>query len=231
MAKSEEKLQALKLRRAGESIKEIAKKLGVSRSSASLWVRDIELTAEQREYLQTRQIASGHRGRMMGTEMNRNKRLQRIEDAKEYAKLDIPTLSKQDLFFVGLGLYWGEGVKSNSGSLAISNSDPRVIALIMHWFSSCFGVERDRFMPRIFISDTHRDREEDIINFWIQRLGIPRTQFKKTVFLDKGKKLYENRYVYYGVMALGVAKGGDIRHRILAGIDRTAFLDTEAKTV
>ena len=51
MAKSKEKLQALRLRRKGESIKKIAKLVKVSVSTASLWCHDVELTDSQIENL------------------------------------------------------------------------------------------------------------------------------------------------------------------------------------
>lgn len=37
-----------------------------------------------------------------------------------------------------------------------------------------------------------------------------------------GKKIYENRNVYYGVLALRVSKGGDLKYKILATIDQSA---------
>ena len=51
MAKSKQMLQARQLRKEGESIKVIAKKLSVSVSSVSVWCRDIELSKEQIESL------------------------------------------------------------------------------------------------------------------------------------------------------------------------------------
>lgn len=224
MSKSAERIQARILRKKGESVKEIAKKLDVSSGSVSIWTQDLVLTEVQQKFLRERQIAAGHKGRMMGAETNREKKRVRISVAKEQAVIDIEKLSKESLFYIGLGLYWGEGVKTTSGSLAISNSDPRVIQLMVRWFSECFDVEKTSFMPRVFISDIHRDREEVITKFWVKTLGIPRAQFKNMIFLNKGKKVYENRDVYYGVLALRVAKGGDIRYRILAQIDRVAQL-------
>lgn len=47
MAKSKEKNKALILRQNGESIKDIAKRLKISKSTVSLWCRDIKLTSEQ----------------------------------------------------------------------------------------------------------------------------------------------------------------------------------------
>lgn len=225
MAKSLEQIQACKLRVQGESVKQIAKILGVSSGSVSKWTRNVPLTETQRALLRERQIAAGNRGRMMGVERNKEKKAVRIRLAGHEAKERIPSLSRDQLFYVGLGLYWGEGVKAeSSSSLAIINSDARVITLMMRWFTECFGIERDRFMPRVFISDTHRDREEIITQYWVKTLGIPQQQFRRMIFLDKGKKIYESRDVYYGVLALRVSKGTDIRYKILAQIARIAEL-------
>lgn len=225
MAKSLERIQAYELRRKGESIKAIAKQLNVSSSTVSKWTMDMPLTDQQRSSLRERQIAGGHKGRMIGAARNKEKKLLRIHLAKEEAVERIQDLSVNELFYIGLGLYWGEGVKAaSSSSLAMINSDPRTIQLMMRWFGECFGVDKDRFMPRVFISDTHRDREEIITRYWAETLGLPKAQFRKMIFLDKGKKIYENRDMYYGVLALRVSKGIDIRYKILAYIDRIAHV-------
>lgn len=46
MAKFKEKIKARELRHRGESIKDIARKLKVSKGSVSRWCRDIELTPQ-----------------------------------------------------------------------------------------------------------------------------------------------------------------------------------------
>lgn len=231
MAKSLERIEACKLRKQGMSVKAIAKKLNVSSGSASIWTRDIRLTNKQLNALRSAQIAAGNKGRMMGTATNREKKMLRLQIAKNEAIENIDRLSQNELFYTGLGLYWGEGVKANNSAMAISNTDARVIKVMMRWFTECFGIERDRFMPRVFISDIHRDREEIIFKYWVKTLGIPREQFKKMIFLDKGKKIYENREVYYGVLALRIAKGSDIKYKILAIIDRVAEVASKNKPV
>jgi transposase-like protein len=231
MAKSLEKLQAVSLRRKGESIKEIARKLEVSIGSVSAWTRDIELTDAQRAFLTNRQIAAGHSGRMKGTEANKEKKRIRMRLAADEALQKIQSISSNELFFLGLGLYWGEGVKSVNGSLSVTNSDPKVIQIMIRWFTECFHIEKQDLMPRVYISDLHRDREEIITKFWIKTLRIPRAQFRKMIFLDKGKKIYENRDVYYGVLTLRVAKGKDTLYKVLSQITRAAEVSKQAGVV
>lgn len=75
----DKKLQAHQLRRKGVSIRAIASELGVAKSTVSLWCRDISLTSEQRDLLHRRQVAQGHRGRMIGAEVNRKKKEENIK--------------------------------------------------------------------------------------------------------------------------------------------------------
>ena len=222
MAKPEEKLKACELRREGKSIKEIAGIVGVTKDTVSKWVRDLPMTHEQARHLEKEMFSRGHRGRMIGAQMNKEKRLQRIEVARIEAEREIAELSKGELFYLGLGIYWGEGTKAENTALAVTNSDYRIIQIMIRWFTECFGVLMNDLSPRVFISNTHEDREEKIFEFWVEKLGIPREQFKKMIFLEKGKKIYENREVYYGVLTLHVARGADLRYKILAFLNRLA---------
>jgi hypothetical protein len=221
MAKTEEKKKAFALRRYGLSIKEIGKKLGVSSSTISIWVRNLELTPQQTKRLNARMLAGGHRGRMIGAAINKEKKQEKLLLAREEAVNKINGLTDNELFFVGLGLFWGEGTKSEASALAISNTDPAVVQVAMRWFEVCFNVERGAFLPKIFINATHRKRENQLIQYWSKALGLPKEQFSKTVFLKrKNKKVYENHNTYYGVLALRIRKGAHLRYRILALIKR-----------
>jgi transposase len=174
MAKPEKKQEAFRLHREGVGIKEIAMCLNVSRGSVGMWVRDLELTRSQQSALREKQIAAGLSGRLKGAESNKQKRLDTVRHAQIIAEERITSLSKEALFYLGLGLYWGEGSKTSTSGLGVTNSDFRVIQIMTRWFSECFSIEPERFQPRVFISDTHRDREEIITSFWEDSLGIPR---------------------------------------------------------
>lgn len=230
MAKVHEKIKAFQMRRDGASIKEIAQALGIGKSTASIWLRDIQLTSVQKEKLFRKMVSAGHKGRLMGAAMNREKKLERIRRAQSEAIERISSLNQESLFYLGLGLYWGEGTKSATGALSIVNSDPRIIQTAMEWFIRCFSIPQNRFRARIFISDVHRDREKDVLRFWAKTLGLPSSQFARTVFLNRGKKVYENHKTYYGVLALTVLKGREVRYSILALIERFAELESRCSS-
>lgn len=215
MAKSKERLQAIKLRRRGHSIKHIADVLDVSKASVSVWCRDIILTTNQKRMLAKKQTEAGHRGRVLGAETNRRKKLRNIAEQERMATSMVGRLSERDMLMMGIALYWGEGNKIGSGTAAIVNSDPAIVLFARDWFE-ILGVSRDMFMPRIFISDTHRSREKKLLAYWSNILGIPKQQFGKTIFLrGRPKKIYENHNSYYGVLALRVRKSTTLKYRIL----------------
>lgn len=62
------------MRKEGWSLKDIAGSLGVSKSTVSLWCRDIILTEEQARLLKEGNIKGGMKGRVLGAEGNRRKK-------------------------------------------------------------------------------------------------------------------------------------------------------------
>lgn len=220
MAKFQEKIKAQKLRRQGKSIKQIAKQLKVSKSSASLWCKNIVLTKEQIAILQERMAnKSSYERRMKGARVQRERRLIEINTLKKEGAALIKHFSKNDFLIAGAGLYWGEGAKN--GLARIVNSDPNVIWFAMKWFRDIFGVPKDNFTLRISINIIHKSRTNIIENYWSKFLNIPLTQFTKTCFIKaKSKKIYENFNDYYGVLTITIQKSGNLRHKILGLIEK-----------
>ena len=127
----------------------------------------------------------------------------------------IDTLTRRDRYLLGVGLYWGEGVKSRSGRTSIVNSDPAAILFSMMWLRECLGVKKEDFNPYIYISEVHASRGKVIIRFWGKLLGLPMSRFKLIVLKGRPKKVYENHNSYYGVCALQVLKSTNLKYRIL----------------
>ena len=221
MAKTIEKIKARDMRRKGVSINKIAAQLGVSKSSVSLWCDDIALTDDQKYALEQSSLKGGYAGRMKGARINKEKRLSAINGYKITGGKEVGTLTKRDLLMLGIGLYWGEGIKGERGSpAAIVNSDPQVILVSMRWFSEIFEIDTKDFRPYIYISEIHKNREQKIMNYWVSTLKIPQKQFLKIIFLKgRPKKKYENYDSYYGILALRVCRSSDLKYKILGLID------------
>lgn len=216
MAKFQEKIKAQQLRREGWSVNAIAENLKVSKGTVSLWCLEIVLTKRQKDILKKNAIKAGHKGRMIGANMNRQKKLERIKFYERLGTEVIKKMSERDLFMIGLGLYWGEGVKSDKSSLAFVNSDQEAILFMYKWFSVVFNVKKEEFMPRIFINEIHKPRIKKVLKFWSNLLELPIEQFGNPVLLKmKQKKVYDNYDNYYGILSLKVRKSSDLKYRIL----------------
>ncbi len=174
--KKEEQEQARLLRKKGMSLNEIVREVGVSKASVSLWVRNIELSDQQKKKLSTngRSVESVEKRRV-----NRiNNTLKRHRVIIDAAKESILTLSKQELLLVGTALYWGEGGKTRKGTANIANADPEVIRFMMRYFKEIFGVPSKKFRGHIH-TFSHLNTES-AEKYWSRVSGIPRKQFFKT---------------------------------------------------
>jgi transposase-like protein len=135
MAKYELRLKARKMRLEGKSVREIAQILGVARGTSSLWVRDIILSVEQLERLRRREIVGSERGRIIGALVQKRRRLEKIEKMKKEGIKRIGEIKENDLFILGLALYWAEGCKKTR-SVQFCNSDPRMIQIMIYCFQT-----------------------------------------------------------------------------------------------
>ena len=220
MAKFEEKIEAQQLRKKGWSVGSIADNLGVSKGTVSIWCQDITLTEKQINRLRRNSIRAGHKGRMMGAAMNHKKKQDAIAFSKKKSSSLVGQMTQRDLFMLGIGLYWGEGTKSERSALAIVNSDPEIILVMYKWFNKIFSVKNEDFMPRIFINEIHRPRIKKVVEYWSSLLQLPTEQFGNQVFLKmKQKKVYENHDSYYGILSLKVRKSSKLKYEILGLID------------
>lgn len=162
-----EKTEAIRLRQLGLSYGAIASKLKVSESTLSLWLRDIELTADQIAKLKTRSgINSALKRRAFW-----NKEIKEAYDG--YA----PPLN-DPMFTLGLGLYWGEGSKWSRSEVALSNSDPKLCRTYLKWMRDYFGHERFS----ILVHHYHPKNDYEVRLFWSEQLGIPLEDFRKSQF-------------------------------------------------
>src|SRR5919106_4616646 len=98
--KVQEQEQARALRAQGKTLADIASMLGVSKSSVSLWVRDVPFTPSKRRY-------GAHQRR----QPLRERKLREIEELNQRGVETIGVLHDQAFLAAGTALYAGEGSK------------------------------------------------------------------------------------------------------------------------
>ncbi|MFC1727656.1 helix-turn-helix domain-containing protein [Patescibacteria group bacterium] len=219
MAKPVLRIKARNLReKLGLSIKEIEKQLGVSRSTISLWCRDIKLNPHQLKRLEKRERDGGFKGRQRAAYLSRKKRLTKVNKLHIEATKEISKLTKRDLFLVGVALYWAEGDKKHR-SMNFANSDPEMIKLFLWWLQEICEIPLNRIKCNIGINKAHESRIEEVEKFWSKLTGIPRNQFNKASIKKVANiKKYRNYHNHFGTLTLRVLKGTDLNYKTLGWI-------------
>ena len=138
--KTVERNQARRMRRdEGRSIKEIARLLGVSSSSVSHWVRDVELTDAQHSALQARNRLH-ERQRLARAAMAAKARARRVA-AQQEGRRRARSLGRR--YVAGCMLYWAEGSR-NRNRIVFTNSDPAMAQFFVEFIREFFDIDRER---------------------------------------------------------------------------------------
>jgi transcriptional regulator with XRE-family HTH domain len=194
--KETKKYLARNLRRKGKSYSEIFKVVNVSKSTLSLWLRDIPLTKEQKEKLQGR-----YKSRYIGSKKRQQTRIELTKKIIREAKSEVKDLVNNKLFLAGLMLYWAEGTKRGEEMISFSNSDPNMIKFMMKWFRKICLVPERKFRIQIHIHSLHKER--NIKEYWSKQTKIPLNQFHKLIIKRTSLKHRKNK-LYQGTCCIRV---------------------------
>lgn len=221
MAKYNLRIKARKMRRRGNSLTLIVRKLNVSKSSVSWWCNDIVLTPAQLDKLRKNKGVSLTTGQRMGAEANKKKKQERILLYKSKSLRQIGKLSSRDILIAGVALYWAEGAKTESASgFSFMNSDPRMILFMKNFLTSIMGIKNQDINCTIQINQVHKPRIGKVLKFWSSLLKLPMKQFKRPYYVRvKHRKIYENHDVYYGTLRLKVIKSSNLKYHTLGLIE------------
>ena len=74
----------------------------MAKSTLSLWLRSVNLTNSQKQKLTLKKLKSAKRG----AEKRRLERIMKTREIIEKSILDIKNISKEELFLIGVVLYW-----------------------------------------------------------------------------------------------------------------------------
>jgi hypothetical protein len=211
----------------GLPLKEIAQIVGVSVSSVSLWVRDIELTPAQQASLDARNpIRNGQR---LGARNNslRCREIRRAaqQHGRERARAGDPT------FVAGCMLYWAEGSKRRN-TVTFTNADPDLVDLFLRFLRMHYGVTDDRvaFSVNCFVQNGLT--VEAIQDWWLDRLVLPTLCLRTPAVnrISSASKRLKGHILPYGTARVVVHSTfivqsiyGAIQEH--AGIDRPEWLD------
>ncbi|GAA2354631.1 hypothetical protein [Streptomyces cuspidosporus] len=209
-AKDGLRAKAREMRLRGMTYDQIQLELGCSKSSISLWVRDLPKPPPR-----TREEASAIAKR--GWEATLRRREIERQQTKLAAAREIGELTDRELFLVGVGLYWAEGTKSKpyrlQETVVFVNSDAGMIRVYLAWLH-LLGVEPDRLRYRVMIHE-----EADVTaaeDYWAAVVGVLATTFDRTTLKKHNPKTVRKNVDdgYHGCLVVRVRGAADLYRRI-----------------
>ncbi|MFE1776188.1 hypothetical protein [Streptomyces sp. NPDC059008] len=211
-AKDDLREKARELRRQGMTYDQIQVELGCSKSSISLWVRDLPKPAPRRTPAEQARLAV--RKRWEHELAVRDEERQR---RKTTAHNEIGTLTDRELFLVGVGLYWSEGTKSKPHArretVTFINSDPDMIVLYLAWLG-LLGVESERLRFHVMV---HENADVAAVEqYWADLVRIDASTLGKTTLKKHNPKTVRKNVGdgYRGCLVVKVLQGADLYQRI-----------------
>lgn len=191
------KKRAIYYRKKGYSYSIISKKLKLSKSTLSDWLKEIPFKPNK-ETMNRIDLA-----RLKSIQTRHDKKIADIKNAKEIAKKELGKITKRDLWLLGIGLYWGEGDKSSSEGVKIMNSDPLMIKMMIKWFKEICKLNYNNFRAAVHIYPDNDIKEA--IEYWSKITKIPKSQFGKTqIDIRKNKSKKKKNKLPYGTIKITI---------------------------
>ncbi|MGC4930513.1 hypothetical protein [Streptomyces sp. DT117] len=210
-AKDDIRAKARELRLQGMTYDQIQVELGCSKSSISLWVRD--LPKPERKRSRDESSAIGRRG----WEATLQRRDVERQAQKQRAADEVGAMTDRELFLLGVGLYWAEGTKSKpyrtQERVTFVNSDPGMIEVFLAWLR-LLGVDDDALRFHVLIHETADVAGAE--RFWADLTGAAPSAFGKTSLKKHSPKTNRKNAGanYRGCLAVRVLKSAELYRRI-----------------
>jgi AcrR family transcriptional regulator len=202
--------QARAMRARNMTLQDIATELGVSKSSVSLWVRDVEFTPSKRRTGPQRRPNALHEAK-----------LAQIAALNAEGIARIGVLSDAAFLASGVALYAGEGAKTD-GNVVFANTDSRMIAFFCAWLRRFFDIDESRLRARVYL---HRGLDLDAAQaHWSDVTGIPLHQFRAPYRAEANPTIRRNKHEFGCAY---VAYGCSATHRRIMGLT-SALLSSQA---
>ncbi|NEC89632.1 hypothetical protein [Streptomyces sp. SID12501] len=203
--------RARELRKQGWTYNRIQAELGCSKSSVSLWVRDLPHPAPKCTPEEQRERMNAGLARLQAS------RQQEREATKQAAATAVGGLSDRELFLTGVALYWAEGTKDKPHArrecVEFVNSDPGMISVFLAWLD-LLEVSRERLHCRVMIHESADVAAAE--HHWAGLIGIDPSALGRTILKKHNPTTVRKNTggSYRGCLGIRVRQGADLYRRI-----------------
>lgn len=223
--KTWERRKAIKLRKEGKTYSEILNAVLVAKSTLGLWLKGVKLSKpQQQKFTMQKRLAS-----LRGGQVKREIRIEKQKKISAMSKIDVGTLSKREIFLIGVALYWAEGTKEKEyhpgSGVAFSNMDAKIISIFIRWLKVICKTPKNMIGFEIMVHKSHKHRLPEIKRFWSRITGFPTRSFSKVYIKNNKIKKTKRRNVgekYHGVLKVGVKRSSELVRKI-AGWSEAIF--------
>ncbi len=178
MSKKAEKDQATALRKRGFSYKEIAKYVGVSISTVSLWLKDESWSKEVSVRNQKRAAHDNSKriSLLNKARANQNERL--YDESERTAVTEYKHYQSNPLFMAGISIYMSLGDRGNASIIRLSSAKTEVQRIFIRFAREYLGVPREtiRFWLLLYPDQSN----QGCCTFWSTKIKIPMAKFHKS---------------------------------------------------
>ena len=195
MVRNQEKHdQAVSLRKRGFTLEEIAKYCDISKSTASIWLKNKAFSAQVTKQNVKRAGAENAKRLKLVNKARGTERATRYREATRSAEVEYKHYKNTPLFTAGLMLYVGSGDQKNERTIRFSSVDQMAHKIFIKFALEYLGVQKDRIH---FWIQLYPDLNEEVcMKKWRQTTGIPYSQYyRNQVIQGKSKK----RTLHHGV--------------------------------
>ncbi len=216
MSLVQEKLKAIELRKKGFSYSEILKQVPVAKSTLALWLRDVHLSKRQVQKLTEKKLQAAFRGGAA----RRNRRILSTKNIFAETALDFTSISKRELWLIGIMLYWAEGAKEKEwclgGGIKFTNSDPHMIKVFLRWLLEVAEIQPAEIYFSIVIHENSANRKNEVLDYWMRITEFSISAFPH-FYLKKDTGKTNRRNIgrdYYGLLQLQVRRSSKLCRKI-----------------
>lgn len=211
IAKNQERIDAVALRKQGLSYNEILSKVPVAKSTLSVWLKNVGIAKKQRQHLTEKRKAAQKKAQ----ETCRNTRIKKEDAIIAKAKSEVKNISQKELWLIGTTLYWAEGSKQKennvSQGVSFGNSDPKMILLFHKWLRECCDISKERIYYRIYIhktADTEKAKKfwSELLNETIEKVHL-KNHNPKTIWKHVNND-------YNGLLRMDITRSTDLNRKI-----------------
>jgi transcriptional regulator with XRE-family HTH domain len=214
-AKDQLHAKARELRARGYTYVEVAAELGVSKSSVSLWTRDLPRVGRI-SYDEFRKRNAAGVSAFWAAESPRREALRQAISGAAAAQIGV--LADREILIGGAIAYWCEGTKNKryrrpDNRVIFTNSDAGLISFFLR-FLAVAGIDRDRVTCRVAIHESADVASAE--RYWRDATGLHERQFRNPQLKRHNPKTVRKNTGddYHGCLVIHVLGGLELYRQI-----------------